>query len=319
MNQEKLYQKMRQTLREPPASLVPLSTDDPMVFDEQAELNLVLWGDPQVSYIMPMRGHQLSQVCHDLANAKGTADALVLLGDLTEYGMESEYRTLCDILSVCSDKFDRLLCIPGNHDVRLRPYKKQVRKFQRFLQNAPKGVCGDVDSYFQVQTVKGYTFILLGTDRATFEGAYFGTEQLRKFEQALAAANGKPVFVFNHQTLKRTNGLPHTWLGKGKWRGSVGRDSDKLKAILEKYKNVFYISGHLHWETNPYSFEDHGSYKALSVPAVGPYNHGTSWKDPQSYVLSVYKDRVVAKARLCMQGKYMDSCVPNAEIVIPLD
>ena len=318
MNQEKLYQKMRQTLQEPPASLVPLSTDDPMVFDEQAELNLVLWGDPQVSYIMPMRAHQLSQVCRDLANAKGTADALVLLGDIAEYGMESEYRTLCDLLSVCSDKYDHLLCIPGNHDVRLRPYKKQVRKFQQFLRKAPGGVAGSEESYFQTVKIKGYTFILLGTDRATFEGAYFGTEQLRKLDEAIAAENGKPVFVLNHQTLKRTNGLPNTWLGKGKWRGSVGWDSDKLKAILEKHSNVFYISGHLHWETNPYSFEDYGSYKALSVPAVGPYNHGSTFRDPQCYVLSVYKDKITARVRLCMQGKYMDASVPNASIVISL-
>lgn len=319
MNQDKMYRKMQCTLAQSSAQISVPAADDPIVFDENAVLNLVLWGDPQVSYVMPMRGTQLLQVCRDLACAQGTADALVLLGDLTEYGMECEYRALCDLLQICADKYAHLLCIPGNHDVRLRPYKKQVRKFRRFQQNAPKGVAGNQDSYFQTLKIKDYTFILLGTDRSTFEGAYFGTEQLRKLDKALAEANGRPAFVLNHQTLKRTNGLPNTWLGKGKWRGSVGWQSDRLKAILEKHTNVFYLSGHLHWETNAYSYEDHGSFKALSVPAVGPYNHGKSCKDPQCYILSVYPDRVVARARLCIQGRYMDPGIPNAEIVIPIE
>ncbi|MGN0636292.1 MAG: metallophosphoesterase family protein [Acutalibacteraceae bacterium] len=317
MNQEKQYRKMQQALAEKEAQIPVPATDDPILLDENAELNLVLWGDPQVSFLSPLRSMYIAAACRDLGNAVGTADALILLGDITEYGMECEFRTVKDLLHTCETKFAHLLCIPGNHDVRLRRYKHQRRKFQDFLRTAPHGAAGPEGSYFQTLQIKGYTFILLGTDRATFEGAYFGTEQLRKLDEAIAAAKGKPVFVLNHQTLKRTNGLPNTWLGKGKWRGSVGWDSDKLKAVLQKHSNVFYLTGHLHWTTNEHTYEDHGGFKALSVPAVGPSNHGPV-PEQQSYILSVYKDKIVARARFCAKGKYMDKSVPNAEIILPL-
>ncbi|MCR5522013.1 MAG: metallophosphoesterase [Clostridia bacterium] len=292
----------------------------PIVPDPEAELTLVAWGDPQISSLSPLRSARLSAACRDIANINGKIDALMLLGDITEYGRECEYRMAADIIGTVSDKFDTFLCVSGNHDVRFRDYSRQLKKFENFVSKIKGGlISGNGHYYFSVH-IKGYKFIMMGTDSNTLEDAYISDEQLKNLEDDLdEVKDGKPVFILNHQTLKGDNGLPITWLGKGDWRGSVGDQSDKIKEIFDRHKNIVYITGHLHYGVSRYNFEDHGSYKALSVPTVGVMNHGEYDKDSQGYVLSVYKDRIIGRARSFGEGKYVDSSIEGAEFEIKLE
>lgn len=290
----------------------------PIEIDPDALLTLVCWGDPQISSFSPLRTARFSAACADIANIDGAVDAILLAGDLCEFGAGREFRMLHAALTEISGHWRRILAVPGNHDLRVRHYHKQMRKFFRFLESLPNSAApADRLNYYYKAEINGFTFLMLGSDRSTFEAAYLSDAQLQRLDADLTAAEaaGKPVFVMNHQTLKRMNGLPVTWLGKGSWRGSVGRESDKLRAVLEKHRGVVFITGHLHYGVSKYNYEDHGAFKALSLPTVGVLNHGAFSHNSQGYVITVYPDRMVFRARLFGKGQYVDPAVDNAEIV----
>lgn len=290
----------------------------PIKKDENAILTFAVWGDPQVSFISPLRSARVYRAVKDLKNAD-SLDALVLCGDITEYGAKCEYKFVKRLLDEVDGGVQRIFAVTGNHDVRLRNHKKQLKRFQNFVSSLEKGDTDFGDSYYYTRDVNGCRFIMMGTDRATFEAAYISDTQLERLKKdILSAPSDKPIFVFNHQTLKRTNGLPKTFLGKGKWRGSVGRESDKLKNVLSVRKNVFYITGHLHYCTSEYTYEDCGNFKALSVPTVGVINHGEYKTMTQGYVISVYGDKIVMRSRIFGEGKYAPDSVPNSYIEVVL-
>ncbi|MBQ6467505.1 MAG: metallophosphoesterase [Clostridia bacterium] len=295
-------------------------TDDPLVVDPAAALTFAAWGDPQISSVSPLRSARLAAACEDLSNAEGTLDALVLLGDITEFGRKCEYDMAGDIIGGASEKFRNFLCVSGNHDVRMRPHKKQLAKFENFVLGVRGGRVSGSGKYWFSYDINGYKMIMMGTDFTAFEGTFLSKAQLEWLDKELSSCEkGNPVFIFNHQTLQKTNGLPVTWLGKGAWRGSVGWQNDKLADILSKYKNVYYITGHLHYGVSRYNFEDCGNFKALSVPTVGVVNHGDFSSDSQGYVVSVYDDKVVIRARLFGDGKWVDSTLPGAYIEVPVE
>lgn len=315
-----LYDRMIKNLNfmiEKKKVLIP-NADTPPKADENANLNLIVWGDPQISFLSPLRSARVYSACRDIMNSNGGFDALIMLGDITEYGAECEYRFTARLLEPIANKFHNIFAVSGNHDIRLRNYKKQVRRFNSFLKSLNNGRSADGERYYFSQFVNGYKFIMMGADRTSFEASYISEKQLEWLDRELSSekSSGRPVFVCNHQPLKFTNGLPLTFLGKGKRRGSVGRESDKLRSIFEKYENVIYLSGHLHYCTSEYTYEDCGNFKAVSVPTVGVINHGEFNKFTQGYVISVYDDKIIARSRLFGEGKYTDESVQNAEFQI---
>ena len=287
--------------------------------DEKAELNIIAWGDPQISALSPLRSERVYSACMDIKNAAGKFDLLMLLGDNAEYGMKAEYMMLSRLLNSVSSKVESFIVISGNHDVRIRNYKKQLRKFNAFIGDIKGGIIGRAEHYYFKTELKGYKFIMLGADKNAFEASYISKEQLDWLDSELKKAeNDKVVFVLNHQPLRYSHGLPATWLGKGEWRGHIGEQSDELKAIFEKYKNVFFITGHLHYGTSKYNYEDYGAYKALSLPTIGVLNHGEYNHDAQGYVIYVYDNKIILRSRLFKQGRFAEKDVENSYVEIEI-
>ena len=316
------FEKMQKALRELDKS-GKTQTPDPasaIVPDPDALLTFAVWGDPQIAAWSPLRSARLLGACRDLKNMQTPLDALILAGDITENGKLAEYQTMAKLLRQCSSGYSNLICISGNHDVRLREYKRQLARFNRFIGAVPGGIVGGNEHYYHKTEINGFTFLCMGTDRATFEGAYISPAQLSWLDRELDAAMGKnkPVFVVNHQTLPHTNGLPITWLGKGDWRGTIGWESAKVRNIFEKYQNIIFITGHLHYGTSQYAYEDCGAFKSLSVPTVGVVNHGDYTPDTQGYVVSVYPDKIIARARVFGEGQYVPETIPGAYVEISL-
>lgn len=289
----------------------------PIELDPKAKLNLIVWADSQISTVSRLRTDRVRAAVSDILRAKSKFDALLLLGDITEYGKRSEYQVLHNLLEPMSDSVRNILAVPGNHDIRLRNFDRQQAKFADFLRSLKNGIAPDGGKYYYSHTIKGYKFIMLGADRAAFEGSYISDEQLRWLDRELQSERGKnqPVFVLNHQPIKNTNGLPVTFLGGGSWRGSVGNESGKLSAVLRKYPNVVFLTGHLHYCTSAYTYEYCG-FHAISVPTIGVVNHGDYSKFTQGYIFSVYEDKLIARARVFGEGKYVDEEIPNATIEI---
>ena len=97
-------------------------------------------------------------------------------------------------------------------------------------------------SYYSYD-INGYTFIVLCTEKAVREKAYISPEQIAFLDSELkrATADGKPAFVMCHQAFQFTHGLPEVWK-----TGDMGEQSDLVRAVMEKHKTVFFITGHLH-------------------------------------------------------------------------
>lgn len=297
------------------------SQETPIVPDETAALNFVVWGDPQVSNVLFEREKNFKAACEDLSNTRGQLDALVIVGDIAENGMKSEYDTVRDMINTADGSFKNFVCLEGNHDVRNKVYSLQLRRFQTFNNSVSNAVQMSGDHYNYSYEINGYKFIVMGTDTTQFEESDISDRQLSWLESEIASTQGtgKPVFVLNHQPIQNTHGLPGTWNAPEFLKaGSVGKQSDAIKAIFEKYNNVIFITGHLHTGIGQYSYEDYGSWKSINVPSVCINNADGIDGTTQGYIISVYENKLVAKARIFGEGRYVDEGVQNAVIEIPL-
>lgn len=295
---------------------IPLpDKSEPINAESGADLNFIALGDPQISALSPLRSARVYSAMRDIGHAAGSFDALVIAGDIAEYGARCEYKMMAHLLENVCGKFANIIIVTGNHDVRIRSFEKQVKRFDGFLRSVKNGITHGAEKYWFSYEINGYKFIMLGADSNAFEETYLSDKQLEWLDCELEKCeNGKPVFVINHQPLKNTNGLPDSWLGKGDRRGSAGPQSDRLKAIFEKHCGIVYITGHLHYGISAYNFEDYGSYKCISVPTVGVLNHGKNDKLAQGYVFSVKGNRVTAKGRYFCEGRWYGSDTENSVI-----
>ena len=316
---ENRYKAMKKTLET--MSVPEPSKDDPIEIDPDALFTFAAWGDPQIFHGTETRIRNFSVACKDIANMPGKLDAIAILGDVAEMGAECEYKIAAGLLNSISDKFDDFLCVTGNHDIRKRNYKRQQGVFRDFVLSVKGGLFDNHSGgYYFSKDYPHCRFILMGSDTNSFEGTYIGSAQRKWLEKEIAEAErqGKTAFVLNHQTLKWTNGLPVTWGGRGKWRGSIGIQSDKIREIFERHNNVVFITGHLHYGFSVYNYEDCGCFKALSVPTVGVVNHGAVSNDSQGYIVSLYEDKIVIRARLHAEGKWFEKNKPGAYIEIKI-
>lgn len=119
----------------------------PIKKDEDALLTFAVWGDPQISFISPLRSARVYRAVNDLKNAD-SLDALVLCGDVTEYGAKCEYKFVKRLLDEVGGGVQRIFAVTGNHDVRLRYHKKQMKRFQNFISSLNKGDTDFSDSYY---------------------------------------------------------------------------------------------------------------------------------------------------------------------------
>ena len=291
---------------------------EPIRFDENANLNLVLWGDPQISPFQPERKKNLFAACNTVATAPGRVDALALTGDIAEFGRKAEYAAAAAALNRAADKAAHIFCVTGNHDIRLRGFRRQAAVFNAFLASVRNAEYGDDDRYYFAREVNGYPFLCMGADRSAFEASYLSDRQLLWLEARLfeAEKRGVPAFVFNHQTLRRTNGLPVTWEGRGDWRGDVGRQSDRLREILTRHGTVFFCTGHLHYGIRGYNYERAGGLHLIAAPSIGCANHGENPLPCQGFVLSVYDGGAVLRGADFRNRTFMDPAMPGARTEI---
>ena len=293
----------------------------PIRFDDTAQLNAVLWGDPQISPLQPVRAERLRAACETLDRAPGRLDVLAVLGDVAEFGRRQEYASAAAALRFATKKAAHIFCVTGNHDIRLRRWNNQRAVFNAFLGAIPNAHTGPADRYYFDARINGCRILCLGADRTKFEASYLSRRQLVWIEARLFEAQkaGEPTLVFNHQALRRTNGLPHTWEGRGDWRGSVGMQSDRLRASLEGHGDVFFCTGHLHHGITAPNYERSGRLHMISAPTVSCENHGEDPTPGQGYVLSLYGTRAVLRGADFINGVFMDETLPGAYTEIALD
>ena len=175
-----------------------------------------------------------------LRNLDGRVDAIVAVGDMTDRGEREQYETFyrCVKKEVTSSKF---IAAVGNHDTWTTGSNGENPTYE-FLR-AYNGYSGkNLTEAYYTEEVKGYTFIVLATE-ADNTSAYLSEKQISWLDSELekATEGGKPAFVLCHWPLDGTCGQMEIDPEHG-----MGAQSAEIQAVLEKYKNVFYFSGHIH-------------------------------------------------------------------------
>jgi 3',5'-cyclic AMP phosphodiesterase CpdA len=299
--------------------VAPATTSPIKVLNERnVQLAFVTWGDPQVSNYMFDREPRFRAATEDVANSASDLDAILIVGDIAENGLKEEYKIVSDHLK--GTGVDNYIMAVGNHDVRLRAYKQVVKRFTGFQNELNAAAESElvIDKLNYTYEINGYTFVVLGTDKSVFEESYISDAQLTWLDTTLKekAVKGKPVFVILHQPLKKTHGLPVTWgNGTNENAGHVGDQSDELYEIMNKYKNIILITGHLHTGFGQYSYEKIGNIHGVNVPSTTIVNKDGDYNEPATgYITEVYRNKVVFRARDFAKGVY----VPEYDIEIKL-
>lgn len=293
------------------------SQDDRIRTLDETEMMFVAWGDPQICNYNPEREANYTAAVDDLGLALSKIDALTIVGDIAENGFESEYNSVADDLIDLGDKIQNYVMVTGNHDIRLREYEQSTERFYNFANSLNSEENAMTNIYYTYE-VNGYTFIVMGSDEMRFEDAYISDAQLTWLDETLASvtADGKPAFVLCHYPLKDTHGLPNTW-GTSLWEsGSIGEQTEQVFEILNRYNNVFFITGHLHTSIGQYTYEELGNVHGINVPSIGIDSKDGDYNIAGCGVIfEVYEDKVVARARDFVNGVYFPDYQITYELV----
>lgn len=256
----------------------------------------------------------------DMINSPVKSDALVISGDLTDLAKKDEIKTFFDTLSANSPSENWILAT-GNHDTtRVEDYPIEEAR-DLFLKNYNECTGSDIQNYYYRKTVNGYTFIVLADERNDDSVPVFiGDEQLEFLdtELAKATADGKPAFVVCHYPLIGVNGQSKIDLVVFDEEGSA-----KIKSVMEKYNNVFMITGHIHTGINGgigdnvrgfSHVETINGVTYVSLPAFGSLNLYGIIGYGNGYRMEVYDDEVIFRARNFVTDKWHTF----SDFVVPL-
>ena len=292
--------------------------------EDDCQLNLSMISDIHLETPGIFRKGFLKQGLLNINNALSPVDAILVDGDITNYGDEETLASYYDIITDYTDK--PVITVAGNHDIG-HVGDRDVTDISRdeALANVIKyynAYSGrDLDTNYYSLEINGYKFIVLGDEvnNETHTGGYWDSitmtqEQLDFLDRELAegTADGKPVFVCCHWAIKGTNGEQVIWEGSG-----IDPETEyDIQGIMEKYKNVFYISGHMHggikstavdalFDIN--SAEKTNGVTYLSLPTYGILNqYGIPWSGTGAQ-LEVYSDKVIFRPVNYLTGKWYTS------------
>lgn len=277
----------------------PFSKDEPLSFEDSENVKLAFAAIADTHIVNNECAFKnLGNVFEDIKNSGEKFDALLLAGDVAEFGLKSEYKGFFEA-------YDKQTAVPhilltmGNHDARI--FFNRAKKTIMDWQCKHLGINTAGKPYYSYD-INGYTFIVICTEKAILEKAYISKEQIAFLDRELkrATENGKPAFVMCHQAFKDTHGLPEVWK-----TGDMGEQSDEVRAVMEKYSNVFFINGHLHGGICDYVEavlnEEKGVY-SLSIPSYRKPNNFGIRDCGTGYYCCVYDDRVEFTARNFING-----------------
>lgn len=293
------------------AAAVSESPQAPANTPEGAEplLSFFIISDLHVNGGVGYPSEHLKKALDDIQSfAPRAQEALILTGDATESGSESDYKELRRVLSKYK-KLPPIYANMGNHDY----YSVWIDKDGNWNKDTfPNGKTDEQSKqafmnffnikgkpYHDVQ-VNGHSIILLSqemyqqTQKNVGEGAWYSNEQLEWLRGKLADnKDGKPVFVMIHQP------LPAQGQDGGSHRVIQAR---KFREILKPHPNVFVFSGHAHQDftngTAHYIKETFHWFHNSSVGRVLNAKYEHERKDAaQGLYVEVFADKVRLRGR----------------------
>lgn len=280
---------------------------------DDIKLNAAIISDTHIDTRLPCGKLLLKRAFKDMNGSAAATDAVIVTGDLTNYGDNASVKDFFEILTETTNAKTAIVAM-GNHEIGhtsdLGLTNAQARA--DFLENYNNYLGTSFEKNYYSYVINGYKFIVLCDDSEdNWDCFEIHDEQLAFLDRELAdgSASGLPVFVICHEPVEGVNGQPIVYKD-----GAIdSQDSAQIKAILEKYSNVFFISGHLHEGINGELTE-----KTLGFKCVETLN-GVTYVNLPTYLLinrygipwnglgmqmEVYENSVIFRTRNYMTSKW---------------
>lgn len=264
-------------------------------------------------------------------NSKTKVDGILVAGDLTNYADEA---SLARYYELTTQSKVPVISVSGNHDIghvgdrgvtditKYEAKENLIRYHNQYMND-------DVDTNYFSYELNGYKFIAIGDEvdgfttdengnRVPYTGGHwdditFTEAQLEFLDRELAegTAEGKPCFVISHWAIDGINGEDIIWDGSG-----IDLKEYDICSILEKYDNVFFISGHMHGGVrctavgeayNMPMAEEVNGVVYMSLPTYAILNqYGIPWSGTGAQ-LEVYGGKVIFRPINYLTGKWYEN------------
>ncbi len=252
------------------------------------------------------------------------ADAYITVGDTTSRGERINWDFARECFNKVGSCAKNVILTVGNHDCWSDGEDEYASGIGEYY-SACRDIAGrELEKPYFATAINGYGFICLGNESDMGCDADISDAQLEWLKSQLqnATKNGKPAFVFCHQSLNGRHGLPRTWDKKedpnrAPEEGGIGAKSDEVAEILKSFKNVFYFSGHSHMglcgekmqKTEGYAtFQCEDGLHLINLPSLCCGNHhGDKNGTGLGVQLEVYADRVVIRPKDYRLGRFIKS------------
>jgi 3',5'-cyclic-AMP phosphodiesterase len=256
-------------------------------------------GEPNINQGVPnCRGDANENFLKALKDYQMTAPGyktIAIVGDLTNQGLENQYRKFMELLSTHANPGSNTLLAIGNHEFIENKYWQHPLLASKLLVSRFITETG-MDNVYYDKWIGGYHFITLGSEGSflgNHKAPYISNRQYRWLKQTLSqkAAANKPIFIFLHQPIRHTVfGSEASYADFKGWR---------LKKILRKYPQAFLFSGHSHYDLNNPKTVYQKGFTMVNTASVSYVinDKGRQAGLSQGLLVDVYKDRVEIKAR----------------------
>ncbi len=177
-------------------------------------------------------------------------DAVMICGDMTEWGREKEYEMFSRIIDEEIKGDTKALVCMGNHEFIEEREVEGINAFD----NYKKYVNEIVDTH---EIINGYHFIGLSYSDKDENYSDEKIEWLKaELDKAVADTGNKPIFVYQH---------PHPTLTV---YGSINWSEIKISLALKDYPQVIDFSGHSHYcSSDPRSIHQ-GKFTAVGTGGI---------------------------------------------------
>lgn len=268
---------------------------------EEALLNVSIISDTHLDARFPGGKLNLERGLRDMN--KFDNDAVIVAGDLTNYGDEASVKYFYDIMKDNCDA-ETWVVATGNHEIGHPEEFTNEEARQNFIKYHNEYTGQGIENAYYSVDVDGYTFIVLcDQSEDNWDSCDIYDDQIAFLDAELArgTAEGKPVFVVCHVPVEGANGQDMIYED-----GGLDEYSDAVKTTMEKYENVFFISGHVHTGINGHiskalfdisCVETENGVTYVNLPTYGIVNrYGIPWNG-MGFQMEVYEDEVIFRAR----------------------
>lgn len=309
-------------------TVIPYAGFELPVIDNKEEdclLTVEMMSDVHIEEKEFIRQAFLASGLTNLKYAKADIDAVVIAGDLTNYADEPSLAKYYELIRKYSPA--PVVTAAGNHDIghvgdqNVTDISREEAK-ANFIRYNNEYMGTDNEHNFYSTEINGYKFIVLGDeviDGGHWDGMDLGEEQIAFLDSELASANGEPVFVCCHWPVDDMNGQEIIYPDS-----EIELYKNDIKTVMEKYKNVFYISGHIHGgikSTAAADFCEMANVEQLngvtyvSLPTYGIVNSfGYPWSGT-GMQMEVYEDHIIFRPRNFITNAWFTNSVYSIDLV----